>query len=70
MDGKKFVGSWLVGAVVMFVLAGLWHMVIMSGFYAKHAYFPAREETGVSSFVRRRCQESRPPFTGSYVSWG
>ena len=28
------------------------------------------ELMGVSSFVRRRCQESRPPFTGSYVSWG
>ena len=43
MDGKKFVGAWVVGAVVMFVLAGLWHMVILSGFYATHAYFPARE---------------------------
>ena len=43
MNGKKFVGAWVVGAVVMFVLAGLWHMVILSGFYARHAYFPARE---------------------------
>ena len=43
MDTKKCVIATVVGFVVMFLLAGLWHMLIMGNFYASHSYFPARE---------------------------
>jgi hypothetical protein len=44
MDAKKCLTATVAGFVVMFVLAGLWHMVIMDEFYARHTYVPGREE--------------------------
>ena len=43
MSAKKCIIATIAGFVVMFLLAGLWHMLIMGNFYDSHSYFPARE---------------------------
>jgi hypothetical protein len=43
MDTKKCIISWIASFIAMFVLAGLWHMLIMESFYTSNSYLPNRE---------------------------
>ena len=40
MNVKKLVLAWVVGFVVMFLLAGLWHMVVASSLYGEGTVDP------------------------------
>ena len=44
MDLKKLFLAWIAGFVVMFALAGLWHMVVMKDYYAEQSAEVARPE--------------------------
>ena len=44
MNGKKWFLAGLAGFVVMFLLSGLWYMVIMAGFYQTHGEAVNREQ--------------------------
>ena len=44
MDIKKFLWASVAGTVVMFLLSGLWHAVILKGFYAAQFGATARPE--------------------------
>ena len=47
MDWKKFLLAWVVGAVVIFMLSYLWHMVLMKPFFDENAVGIEREEVMV-----------------------
>lgn len=44
MNGKKLVLATLLGFVVMFLISGLWYMVIMKGYYGEQFSEVNREE--------------------------
>jgi phosphotransferase system glucose/maltose/N-acetylglucosamine-specific IIC component len=44
MDTKKWLTAGLAGFVVMFILSGLWYMVIMAGFYETQNAAVSREQ--------------------------
>ena len=44
MNGKKLALATLVGFVVMFLISGLWYMVIMKGYYGEQFSEVNREE--------------------------
>jgi membrane protein CcdC involved in cytochrome C biogenesis len=46
MNMKKFMQAMLAGSVSMWLLAGLWHEVVMARFYAEHAG-ASHEGTGI-----------------------
>ena len=43
MSTKKCLLAWLLGFLAMFILSGIWYMLIMEEFYKTHCYISARE---------------------------
>ncbi len=44
MNAKKFIGAWIAGFFVMFLLSGLWYMAIMGDFYRSNGPPGLREQ--------------------------
>lgn len=42
MNTKKCLTAWIVGFLAMFILSGVWYMLIMEDFYKTNCYIPAR----------------------------
>ena len=43
MNTKKCLTAWIAGFLAMFILSGIWYMLIMEDFYKTNCYIPARE---------------------------
>ena len=50
MNVKKFVLAWVAASVVVFLLAGFWHLFLLADFYEAHYQGLAREEP-IMAFV-------------------